>query len=110
MAEDKFQPLINSINEGKVANVALEFMDKELSRLHDAVDSSIFAKMNAGTKVSYEELTMAFAEKHAYKSLMKAMRQASRKGESAGGSYKKLTQEKEDGRDPGRIVPRYRVI
>ena len=105
---DNFDPLIKSINDGKVSRVAVEFIEGELIKLSEQVDSAIFIKMNSGDKLSYEELAMAFAQKHAYKNLLKSMRQTSRKGESAGTKFKKITEEKEDGRNAKRTFSTYR--
>ncbi len=96
--KDKFQPLITSIDEGKIARVALEFIQNELSRLYDQVDSKIFKKIKDGEEISYEEMVLAFSEKYSYKCLMKAMRQSSRKGESSGNKFKKLTEGGENGK------------
>ncbi len=110
MATDNFQPLINSINEGKVATIAVEFMEKHLQQLHDAVDTRIYLKMSSGKKIEYEEMAMAFAEKNAYKNLIKAMKQTTRKGVSAGTQFAELTKEKDNGRKARRVVSAYRGV
>lgn len=109
--DENFQPLINNINKGKVANVAIEFMQTQLDSLIDSVDSAMFSKMDSGKKITYEELAMAFAEKHAYKKLIRAMKQTSRKGVSAGEKYAKQIKEKENGRvRANKTVSGYRTV
>ena len=108
--QDNFDPLIKSINDGKVSRAAIEFMEGELNKLSEQVDSAIFIKMNAGDKLSYEDMVMAFAQKNAYKNLLKSMRQTSRKGESAGTKFKKITEEKDNGRNARGSVSTYRTI
>lgn len=109
MGQDKFEPLLNNINEGRVAQASLDFLASYLEKVSASVDVNIYRKMKSGDLDS-DDLLMAYAEKYAYHNLMNTLKQSVRKGQTAGAEYKKLTEEKPNGRGPSKSVSPYRGV